>query len=324
MLESIECEGAPRDLGFAQGRACKDAVRDHVSRSGARLRRRQRVPAVLNALAPWSSGPVLGESAGREIIRHYPHLAERMAGLALGADLPLESLVASLSQPAPSSSATLNAPGTALAVGAAGTAQEGQVFATRSLAPSLVPGAGWVLRHSRPEVGFASVEVTLPWLASSIAGVNTEGVAVLLARSDISDGRGAPPALLVQECLQRFANIDGCLDWCLKRSASGRALLFIAQASGGVAAVEFEGSERRVIRPSDGLLIEGARPAAEAKLRKARAAVDAEAIDWVSLAGGGERPPGSLTLELLPSSRRLIVQASDASQSEHRTELVAT
>lgn len=316
-IERVECAGAPRDLGRAQGEAFKHAVRDHVARSGAALRRR-RSPV----LTAWSSGPVLGAGAGREIIRHYPHLSERMAGLALGADLPLDSLMASLVQPAPSSSAFLNAPAVALASEELG---EGGVFAARSLGTPSTPCARWVLRRSRPEVGFASVELTLPWLVSAVAGVNSEGVTAVMARSDVGGGRGAPPILLVQECLQRFASIDGCLDWCLKREAFGRALLFVADVEGGVAAVEFEGSERRVIRPSDGCLIEGVSSAAAAELRKARERhpdppFDAGSLDWVALAAsdGAEGEPrgrdlaGSMSVHLESAARRLSLHRVNA------------
>ena len=48
----------------------------------------------------------------------------------------------------------------------------------------------WVLRRSRPEVGFASVEVTLPWLATAIAGINEGGVAVAMVPRTESYGGG--------------------------------------------------------------------------------------------------------------------------------------
>jgi hypothetical protein len=320
LLESIECEGAPRDLGIAQGQACRAAVRDHVARSGASLRRR-RYPV----LTPWASGSVVGSGAGREIVRHYPHLAERMAGLALGADLPFESLVGSLLAPAATSSEALCAPALALACEESAA---GGAFAARTLVETETSGAAWVLRHSRPEVGFASVEVTLPWLASAVAGVNAEGVAAVLSQNGASSSGGVPPLLLVQECLQRFASIDGCLDWCLKRGAEGHATIFLAHSAGGVAAVEFDGSERRVIRPTDGLLFEGASASAEAELRKMRAqgsdpARKAGAFDWAALASEEIGRPRTLTVELDPSTCRMVVQWGGASGSDRRAELVA-
>jgi hypothetical protein len=320
LLEPIDCEGAPRDLGVAQGRACRAAVRDHVARSGAALRRR-RYPV----LTPWSSGSVVGRGAGREIVRHYPHLAERMAGLALGADLPFESLVGSLLAPASTSSAALCAPALALACEESAA---GGVLAVRTLVQTEAPGAAWVLRRSRPEVGFASVEITLPWLASAVAGVNAEGVAAVLAHTAASSSGGVPPLLLVQECLQRFASIDGCLDWCLKRSAEGNATIFLAHPSGGVAAVEFDGSERRVIRPSDGLLFDGVSASAEAELRKLRGQASdpsrkAGAFDWATLAGEEIDRSRTLSVELDPSACRMVVQRGGASGSGRRAELVA-
>jgi hypothetical protein len=269
-----------------------------------------------------------------------------MAGLSLGADLPLESLIASLTRPAPSSSAVLHAPALALAGEAVGDAGS---FACRTLVRSPLPAGRFLLRQSRPEVGFPSVELTLPWLASAVAGVNSEGVAILLARCDASGDRAAPPLLLVQECLQRFASVDGCLDWCMKRSVGGRARLFMADGEGQVAAVEFAGNERgpnerRVIRPTDGLLTEGASAAVDAELRKARAgspaSADSGALAWEAALGAVDASvtaepdrgrhdvasglSGWMTVRLESSSRRLIVQETDAAGFERRAEFVAT
>jgi hypothetical protein len=142
----------------------------------------------------------------------------------------------------------------------------------------------------------------------------------------------------------------------MKRRAGGRALLFIADAEGEVAGVEFGGNEfggnagasnaRRVIRPSDGLLTEGVSPAAHAELRKARtgnpdspaagslawaAALEADEPSRVREAPGRDGTgqlaslmTGSLTVRLEPSSRRLIVQEADAAGSERCSEFVAT
>jgi hypothetical protein len=101
-------------------------------------------------------------------------------------------------------------------------------------------------------VGFASLEVTLPWLVSSVAGVNSAGLCAVLASIPRSiPGTDPPSLLLVQECLQRFEGIEGALDWCLQRPASGDLSLLLADASGALASIELRGRERRLARSCD-------------------------------------------------------------------------
>ena len=120
--------------------------------------------------------------------------------------------------------------------------------------------AGWILRESRPEVGFRSIEVGLPWLVSAIAGVNVGGLAIvagpLLWGAPGRDG-GAPSLLLVQECLQRFSDVQGALDWCNKRPVEGEQSFVLADASGATASVVVAGRERRVQEGEGELYLEG-------------------------------------------------------------------
>ncbi|MCZ6784692.1 MAG: hypothetical protein O7G30_15435, partial [Proteobacteria bacterium] len=127
----------------------------------------------------------------------------------------------------------------------------------------------WILRRSRPEVGFESVEVTLPWLASSVAGVNVRGLAAALAVGVGPDDAGSTAPLLVQECLQRFEHLDAALDWCLKRPVSGTGCVILSDASGESAAVEIGAVYRRVRRPAEGILVAGDGSERAAQVRKA-------------------------------------------------------
>jgi len=174
--EVIECRGDPRAMGFAQGRSCRPAVRARVVHAGAATRKR-----VLRALLPLTTGRVLGRGMGREVIRHYPHLSERIQGLARGADLPFEALM-ELFVRAVSGAAADRALSAEAAVAVGSTGERGGLVVARALSGSGVPGSAWILRHSRPEVGFASHEVTLPWLASAVAGVN-EGLCRLVQQA---------------------------------------------------------------------------------------------------------------------------------------------
>jgi hypothetical protein len=135
----------------------------------------------------------------------------------------------------------------ALAVAAAG-ARLGRVLAGE-----------WILRRCRPEGGFASIEVARPWLAHALLGVNEHGLAAAVLCGGAA-GATLPSAPLVQDCLQRFATLDACLDWCTARPGERPATLLLADASGEIAAVELGPGLRRVRRPAEGLLAVGGTP----------------------------------------------------------------
>jgi len=134
--------------------------------------------------------------------------------------------------------------------------EEKRLMLERTLPGVLDGEAGWVLRESRPVVGFRSLEVGLPWLVSSVAGVNEGGLAVVAGPLLWgSPGREGDPTslLLVQECLQRFEDLDGAIGWCMKRPVEGEQSLVLADASGAVTTVLVSGRERRV-QPGEGEL----------------------------------------------------------------------
>ena len=236
MTRVVECAGAPRDLGWEQGRACRAALRARCSG----LER-------LRAWLPGADAEV--ERPMREIRRHHPHQAEQLLGMARGAGLPVvgvEALsLAALCEPAP-------------AIGL--ETKRGPRLACALPADAIV-------RRLRPEGGFASVELGRPALTAALIGVNEAGLAAASARP--RDAGHA--ALLVQDCLARFDAIDGALDWCLKRPTQPGGALLLADAAGELAAVEFGAEERRVVRPSEGLLVPGVVADHRSELAKARA-----------------------------------------------------
>ncbi len=260
MFTTLECAGHPRDMGLAQGAAMRAALHAEATRLGL-PRHRSRMPS-LRALA---IGSVRGGGAGREMFRHFAHLAERVEGIAKAADLPLDSLVemhlrvrAGGAQGGP-----LSRRSTLRARAAASGGDDKHWCLERTLPPILADEPAWVLRESRPAVGFRSVEVTLPWLVTSVAGLNEGGLAVvggpLLWGAP---GREGNPTslLLVQEWLQRFPDLDGALDWCSKRPVEGEESLLLADATGALATVVVSGRERRIQRGAGELHLEGGEP----------------------------------------------------------------
>ena len=304
-------------MGFAQGRSCRPAVRARVVHAGAATRKR-----VLRALLPLTTGRVLGRGMGREVIRHYPHLSERIQGLARGADLPFEALM-ELFVRAVSGAAADRALSAEAAVAVGSTGERGGLVVARALSGSGVPGSTWILRHSRPEVGFASHEVTLPWLASAVAGVNERGVAVAIApdamaseSTAVVDARAPDAVLLVQECLQRFSDIQGCADWCSKRPVSGRASIVVADASGSALALEIGDGEPRAVPREPGVWLVGGSEVLRSELAGA-GELDLDAL--IGLAATGAQistGDAGAVVALEPGTRSLTLRSLEAGAGE--------
>jgi len=182
------------------------------------------------------------------------------------------------------------------------------VMLARTLPAPGGPGAGWLVRRSRPEVGFASVEVTLPWLVSAVAGVNEAGLCVAIVpatdRIDSAD-TSAPFMLLVQECLQRFEVVRTATDWCVNRPSSGAATLLIGDAEGAMAAVHAAGEERSVVdADEDRLLLAGGSSKLREQIVQARA-IDGETL-LADLPKAPERVDASPAWVRLHAAERLL------------------
>jgi hypothetical protein len=288
---AIACEGAPRDLGLDQGRAIGEGVDAELARI---LRER-----------PGGGG---FRTLGRDVQRHFPHLAERMAGLARGATVGYEALVVALVR-ASREPGFLFRP--ARAVAAAAPDRRHALLGGRfdlSADRCSVP----VVRRSEPQGGFASLELTLPWLASSLGGVNAAGFAALLAPPDLPRLPGeerraeaacrAPAMLFVQQCLERFDRVDTALEWCLSRPSDGSAAILFADVTGALAGVALDGDRRFLVALGPSAAGEG-----EASSSLGRGAAVLPAL----LAAGGDATADALAhrayLWLDPASRTLEV-----------------
>lgn len=251
MAAPIACEGVPRELGFAQGRARRGWLRARLG----------------GAAWPWRR-PADEVRLDRDLWRHHPQLAERTGGLALGAGVSRRALVAALARPG---GPIARAPLVGLAV-ALEDARGGPLVVALVHPP---PGTedALVLRRARPDAGLAALEATFAWLAPGLAGVNEAGLAVAISAETRAPGAGdacrVPALALVTDCLQRFASADAAVDWCLRRPAGGVATLLAADASGRVVAASVAGDGRRALAPEGGLLVGSGPEALRAELAKA-------------------------------------------------------
>jgi len=261
-LLRVRCTGAPRDLGLDQGAAARAAIRAGLRAAPASL---------LRELLPGSRA----RRALRDLERFFPHHAERMQGLSLGARVPEGALAPGL--------AALLAGDAGLAAAVSSERAAPGALVARSLA---VAPAGVVLRESHPDNDYRSLELAPEGSPAAWIGVNEHGLAgtatALPAPDALLDGCAAPAQLLVQDVLQRFDTVDKAVEWALRRPAGGRASLLLADASGRVAAVRIEGRKRRIAGVGDAFLTGLGPPAAVAALEKGGA--EARRFDAIALA----------------------------------------
>jgi hypothetical protein len=245
------------------------------------------------------------------MIRHFTQWAERADGLARGARLPLDSLLRlqDLDAEGKSDSAALcaadldDAPGASLA---------------RTLA-----GSPWLVRRSRPAVGFASLEITAPWQVSASAGVNEAGLAVCIVPGranpappfiePASPGRvAASIGLLVQECLQRFEDVDAGIGWCLDRPAAGEGTILLGDAAGQRGAIRFGRDGRSLEREPSGPLLAGS---TESVLEGLRArALAGSVAEGESLSAALASAGGSALVRLSCGGRQLEIREGAAAE----------
>lgn len=231
-MDVIECEGAPRDLGWDWGRARASELRERcgagfISRIAAGLR----------------SQPEATRLALRDVRRQFPQQSEWLEGLARGAGIALADAAREMLAELAAAGAL---PPPVSIEGPAG------LFIAAVLPSDARP------RRCRPEGRFASLELARPAEPTALIGVNQAGLAAAVATgpSDAGDC-AAPAALLVRDCLERFEFVEAALEWCLGRPAAGGAALILADAGGGVGGVELRGAQRRVLRATEGIAIAG-------------------------------------------------------------------
>ena len=235
---TIECAGAPRDVGFDQGRACAAQLRLEFDRHSRWERLRLRA----------GQGDPHTVRVALDLLRHFPHQAEALEGLARGARVPRVWLASRLAH-------ELGGASLPEASEAVGAAVRGSQSAEGSLLARSVATESFA-RRVRPDGGFGSVELTTSWLTSALAGVNERGLAlVCVPGSSESVGCAAPAVLLIRDCLQQFDSLEAGIAWCTDRPVGGRATLLLADSHGEMAAVELDGDARRVRRPANGLWV---------------------------------------------------------------------
>ncbi len=236
MLQLFACRGAPRDLGFDQGESCRAGVQALASELGLSVRG-------LGARLRGATAAPQRSELSRHVTRYFPHLSERMAGLAAGARVPRDAVLAAIERAGQPDDPSAGAGGAGFAPSSDGV-------------PTVALGAAgtWVLRTCDADGGYRSLTVTRPAFVGCHGGVNEKGLAGVgwsLAPPRAEERCRAPGLLLLDQCLERFDGVEQALDWCERRLGGGRVRLFFAGADGTRGAVELDGHERRRLDPAE-------------------------------------------------------------------------
>jgi hypothetical protein len=267
-LKRLLAGGAPRSAGYAQGASWREQLpRGRMPAWLRGIRRGDLRSALRRALV--SPGSLV--ALQRDLERHFPHFAERLAGLAHGAGCSSGSLLEALREFS----------------GHAVTPrwQEGGLTAHGFLAPRLAAGVGegsgrasgpgldWTVRDLSPAGGLRTLSLAPFWLPAGLAGVNERGLCGVAlsfagdAGPQASSSRAqrdaelpirAPAWLLLDQCLERCDDVAKALAWCEARPGTGRAHLLFADARGSRGAVTIDGTARRSVDP--GSLLDGVTP----------------------------------------------------------------
>ena len=247
-------------MGVTQG----DALREQIA--GAR-----RVLAELEAFRLrrpwWLPYPAFLRLAERKAKRmlagalavQAPEMAQRLEGIARGAGIGLpaacllNALEVFMSSVGNGRVPTGSGACSAVAVRGRRSATGEPVLAHNFDYLSLVQPF-YVLRESRPEGLWRSLDFTAAPLCGTVDGLNERGLAITNNYAYPVDA--GPPAMpismLAAGALAHCATVTEATEWITSRPRSGGGILMLADAAGDVASLELSNTRSRLRRPDEG------------------------------------------------------------------------
>ncbi len=103
------------------------------------------------------------------------------------------------------------------------------------------------VRRSIPDVGYRALSLCYPPIIGSIGGINEKGLAISLNHAyttDMFPNQAIPITLLVQQCLNRCADVKESLELIKKTPVPNGSILTLIDISGKRVAVELSCSEK--------------------------------------------------------------------------------
>lgn len=194
----------------------------------------------------------LGDLAN--IQRYAPTQWERLKGIAdgLGVDLSLMLGLSSIESWSASFQFVLGC--TSLAIGPARSKTGAPLLGYNHDFPNFFKEHLFI-RRSKPQEGFASIQLTYPLLPGSIAGVNSQGVAITLnhAFSMEPSNKGIHPTMLVQEALDHCRDANQVKEIFAQAKFACGSMVTVLDKKGTAYALELARSRFGVRKPTGDL-----------------------------------------------------------------------
>ena len=256
----VVCSGRHRDMGLAQGDVQRPKI---LAARGAleeleifRLEQPWWLPfRAFRRVAEWKAERILASP----LARHYPHSSSRLLAIAEGAGVQpgtiylLNAIEALLS--AVRGHVIVPPPGACSAVAVRGSrSPTGEPIIAKNFDYLPLVQPFYMLRQSRPDTGFGSIEFTVAPLAGTIDGINEKGLCICNNYAFTVD-TAAPTAtisMVIAEALERCGTVTEAADWIAGQPRWGAGLLMLADAAGDIASLEISSTRCQVRRPAHG------------------------------------------------------------------------
>jgi hypothetical protein len=260
LITPVVCAGAPYQMGCVQGERFKDGITGVYEALREVEAFCQQQPwflpfALFRRIAAWRARRSLSPAVESAC---WP-LSQRLLGIAHGSELSvdalwlmnaLEGLLATVK-----GITVVPRPGGCSAVAIRGKkSQSGEPVLVHNFDYLTLFQPYYIVRETRPEGGYRSIEFTVAPLVGAIDGVNEKGLAVTYNYAQTLDEDKPDPTISMRigQALSRLENVADAIEWLTSCPRWGSGLLMLADAGGDIASLELSNSQAEARRPADG------------------------------------------------------------------------
>lgn len=257
-VKAFEFNGDHYEMGYQQGLQLREAISFFSARlSGFEVVQASRPPVVpARAYVYYLANRAVKEFLP-DVATHYPEQRKRLEGLVKGSQLG-ESLFCLMMSVEVLLTQVNYRMGACTAAGiAAERCAQGEPVVIKNFDYPSEFQPFYITRHSQPLEGHQSMEVSMAAMVGSHDGINERGLAVSYNYGFGTDlpKAMAPVSIVVQEILERCADVEEAVAYATESKRACGALLLLADAGGNMASVELSPNFCGVREPEDGLLI---------------------------------------------------------------------
>jgi hypothetical protein len=257
-IEAI-CQGSPREMGFAQGKAARQkihaACQALADMEAFRLQQPRWLPY---RVYRWLAEQKAARFLAAPLAHDYPLLKERLAGIAAGADvsIPRIMLFNALEPILSSVGGCTASPGACSAVAIrGGRSATGEPIIVRNFDYFPLVQPFYMLRDCRPSGGLRAIEFTVAPLAGTVDGMNEAGLCITYNYGFTTDQPripAAPISMAISAALERCRTVSEAAELISSSKRWGGALLMLGDPSGDIASLELSSSRSHLRRPAAG------------------------------------------------------------------------